>query len=215
LALSMAQRHHPDCILMDVHTSEDAENLFEVFGQENGYPDIPIVMLTNDDDLYQQYRDRVSSRVKRSFRKSSLLGGIHHALSKNVEHQEPIGDKILCVDDDPEILEFVTRCLGAEGYETHSCNSGDDAVKEVANQNYGLVLLDISMPGMDGWETCQKIKSDSALKGIKIYMVTAKPIDYNTPEMSESGADGFLLKPFRPEDLIQLVQGLELKTVAP
>jgi two-component system cell cycle response regulator DivK len=62
------------------------------------------------------------------------------------------------------------------------------------------------MPGLDGWETSKIIKSNAALAGIKIYIVTAKPIDKRTPKLNECGADGYLLKPFKADDLLALVQ---------
>ena len=74
-----------------------------------------------------------------------------------------------------------------------------------------MVLLDISMPGIDGWETCHRIKNNPDLAGIKVYMVTAKPIAQSSPDMKASSADGFLLKPFRPEELSQLLKGLEFQ----
>ncbi|MFP6615625.1 MAG: response regulator, partial [Candidatus Hydrogenedentota bacterium] len=89
-----------------------------------------------------------------------------------------------------------------------------EALERVKSGDFGLILLDISMPGMDGWETSYRIKSEPELRGIKVYMVTAKPIEQNGSKMKDSKADGFLLKPFRPEDLLQLVQSLELKTPA-
>jgi len=62
---------------------------------------------------------------------------------------------------------------------------------------------------MDGWEACRRIKSDPALAKIKVFMVTAKPVDLSTPRVRKARADGYLLKPFRSEDLIELVRGIE------
>jgi DNA-binding response OmpR family regulator len=112
------------------------------------------------------------------------------------------------VDDDPEVLTFISRCLQAEGYVVDCCTSGQDALEYVASREYGLVLLDIAMPGLDGWETCRSMKSDASLAGIRVYLVTAKPIDGRTVQIQEVGADGYLLKPFKPEDLTELVRGV-------
>ena len=175
---------------------------------------LPIILLTNEDDVWERYRPAAAARVRRSFRKSSLLSGIHHALSQAVDSGEPVGDKILCVDDDEEILAFMATCLEDEGFVVDCCGTGEEALALAEQREYGLVLLDIAMPGMDGWETCKGIKSAPELAGVKIYMVTAKPIDHNNAKLADSGADGFLLKPFRPEDLVQLVQGLEIRAMA-
>ncbi len=213
-AIALAERHNPDCLLVDVaNLDEDGPLLDALLGDAN-VSKLPIILLTNNTEFYEKYRSHVSSRVPRSFRKSSLLSGIHNGLSKSASVEEPIGDKVLCIDDDPEILTFMDRCLHAEGYLMQQCRTGQEALKMAASREFGLVLLDIAMPGMDGWETCARIRANPDLKGIKIYMVTAKPIDRNMRRLRESGADGFLLKPFRSEDLIQLVQGLELRTAA-
>ncbi len=213
-AIAVAERHNPDCLLVDVSDLDEDGPVIDALLENPRTSELPIVLLTNDADIYEKYRPTVSARVARSFRKSSLLSGIHNALSKGAHIEQPTGDKVLCIDDDPEILTFMDRCLSSEGYVLEQCETGQEALEKVATREFGLVLLDIAMPGMDGWETCERIRSDPALDGIKIYMVTAKPIDRNMKRIRECGADGFLLKPFRSEDLIQLVQGLEFRTAA-
>lgn len=212
-AIELAERHSPDCVLVDLGPdSNDA--LLSLLLNEPALAGVPIILLTNDDSVFENYRARVAARVKRSFRKSSLLSGIHNALNRGTDLEGLVGDKILCVDDDPEILMFMQRCLESEGYITDQSESGEEALKRVGSREYGLVLLDVSMPGIDGWETCARIKGDPRIEGIKVYMVTAKPMERNMNRMRECGADGFLMKPFHSEDLVQLVDGLEMQTVA-
>lgn len=211
-AASLMQRHHPDCILIDLSPADTFQDFIVTLADSHDEPTPPIVVLTNDEAEYHALKPHASAHVKRNFRKSGLLSGIHHAITKEFAIGTPVGHKVLCVDDDPEILEFVNRCLVNEGYETALCTSGEDALQEIKSGEFGLVLLDISMPGMDGWETCLRIKSNPDLAGIQVYMVTAKPITQDTLAMKESGADGLLLKPFRSDDLLQLLQSLELQT---
>jgi CheY-like chemotaxis protein len=213
-AIRLVRRYKPDCILVDVDgdsrrdSTEDGQTMLDQLLAEPAVTALPIIILTNDDDLYEHYRMRVAARVKYGFRKSSLLSGIHYALSQSVPVAEHVGEKILCVDDDPEVVTFVTRCLAAEGYEVDSCGSGQEALERVATHEYGLVLLDIAMPGLDGWDVCRRIKSSIPLTGIQVHFVTAKPLDGSTIRMQDAGADGYLLKPFRSEDLTELVHGI-------
>lgn len=209
-AIALAEKHRPDCLLVDAEENGGGHTALDELFASPTVANLPVVILTNDEELFALYRDKGASRVKRSFRKSTLLSGIHYALSKGVDSGEPLGRKILCVDDDPEVLTFMQRCLTNEGYTVETCNSGDDALKLLSTRDFGLVLLDIAMPGLDGWETCRRIKSEDALAGIKVYLVTAKPIDGDTPRVHEAGADGYILKPFRPEDLLELVEGSEI-----
>lgn len=213
-AIDLLSRHSPDCILFDANAPGQDEPLLEALLARPELGGVPVLLLTADDAIYERHRSAVAARLKSNFRKSTLLSGIHNAMNRGVSSGEPIGNKVLCIDDDPEILTFMQRCLTAEGYEIETCLSGEDGLTRAASREFGLVLLDISMPGMDGWETCRRLKSNTALGGIKVYMVTAKPIERNLDLLRECGADGFLLKPFRPEDLVQLVHGLEIRAAA-
>ena len=204
-AISLARKHSPACIMVDTNLNEGGAAALEML---LGQPDVallPLLLLTDDDALAAQYASRVAARVRRSFRKSSLLSGIHYALSQSAPTSDPLGRKILCVDDDNEVLLFVTRCLKGEGFEADAVGSGAEALERLHTREYGLVLLDLAMPGIDGWETCRRIRNDIGLAGLKVYLVTAKPIDRNTTRIQEIGADGFLLKPFKPEELAKLV----------
>jgi len=209
-AITLAQRHSPDCLLADLGADDEADSspLMDALLADKYAGEIPIIILTSDDELYAKYRALAAARVKRSFRKSSLLSGIQYALGQHLATGEPLGTKILCVDDDAEILQFIARCLEGEGYEVITCSSGEQALRLASTREFGVVLMDISMPGMDGWEACSKLKRDQSLSGIKVFMVTAKPLDSGSARFREYGADGYLLKPFHADDLLELVQGV-------
>ncbi len=209
--VDLARKYHPDCILFDVDglnrddAPTDARAMLDHLLSDPKTSEIPVVLITGNDEWYESFRRKVAARIKPGFRKSSLLSGIHYALSQGVPIGEQLGRKILCVDDDPEILIFISRCLEAEGYTVDTCSAGEEAIEKAASKEYGLVLLDLAMPGMDGWEVCHQLKCNAGLAGIKIFFVTAKPIDRSTSRIQDVGADGYLLKPFRPEDLVELV----------
>lgn len=208
-AVTLVNRYNPDCIIVDTQAGPTGNVVIEEILADPTVAGLPIVLLTSDDDLYARYRSMVAGRVKRGFRRSTLLSGIHYALSRGVGAGERLGNKILTVDDDREICTFIRRCLEPEGHVVDQCSTGEEALELVATGEYWLILLDIAMPGMDGWETCAHIKSNPALSGVKVYLVTAKAIDKTIQQIKESGADGYLLKPFKSEDLIALVQGFE------
>ncbi|MDZ4858294.1 MAG: response regulator [Candidatus Hydrogenedentes bacterium] len=209
-AITLAQRHSPDCLLADLGGDDEAESspLLDALLADKSAGEIPIIVMTSDEEVYSKYRALVAARVKRSFRKSSLLSGIQYALGQNLSIGEPLGHKILCVDDDQEILQFISRCLEGEGYEVTTCVSGEQAMRLAATREFRVVLMDIAMPGMDGWESCKKLKRDHVLAGIKVFMVTAKPVDSGSARYREYGADGYLLKPFHADDLLELVQAV-------
>lgn len=209
VAVSLANKYSPDCILVDTEAGPLGSVVLDEILSDPSANAIPIVMLTNEESLYDRYRDIVAGRVRRGFRKSSLLSGIHSALSRGPESGEQLGNKVLCVDDDPEILTFITRCLEAEGFQTESCGSGEETLRRVATGEYWMVLLDIAMPGIDGWETCQRLRNLPGMGGLRIFMVTAKPMDRSLAKVKEAGATGYLMKPFKAEDLLALVENFE------
>lgn len=210
VARALAEKYSPDVLLVDTEAGPLGSVVVEEIVNTPAAVGVPVILLTNDDSLYARYESQVAARIRRGFRKSTLLSGIHYALSHGVPGFDQLGDKILCVDDDQEIGVFIARCLENEGYTTERCNNGEAALEKVANGDFWLVLLDIAMPGMDGWETCRRIKSNAAISGIKVYMVTAKPVDKSLAQLHECGADGYLIKPFKADDLLGLVQSYRL-----
>lgn len=209
MAVSLANKYSPDCILVDTEAGPMGRMVVEEILEDPSAAALPVVLLTNDDELYERVRDLVAGRVRRGFRKSTLLGGIHYALSRGVQTGEQLGNKVLCVDDDEEILRFMTRCIEQEGYEVDACNSGEEAIALAESGEYWIALMDIAMPGIDGWETCARIRNTPGLAGIRLYMVTAKPMDQARSRLQESGADGYLLKPFHSEELVEIFSGYE------
>jgi len=206
VARTLAEKYSPDVLLVDTEAGPLGSVVVEEILGDPTEMTVPVILLTNDDELFERFEEFVAARVRRGFRKSTLLSGIHYALSHGVPGLSELGDKVLCVDDDREIGIFISRCLESEGFETEQCSTGEEALEKVVSGEFWLVLLDIAMPGMDGWETCRRIKSNAAISGIKIYMVTAKPVDRSLAQLHECGADGYLSKPFKADDLLGLVQ---------
>lgn len=208
-AAVLAKRHSPDCILLDTETGETGGTVVDELLADPASAQFPLILMTNDDALHARHEGRVAGRVRRSFRRSTLLSAINNALSKPAENGTPLGGRILCVDDDTEVGQFIVRCLEAESYPVDYVESGEEALEKLADGAHWLVLLDIFMPGMDGWETCRRIKANPRLSGIQVHMVTAKPVDSQRSGLRDAGADGCLQKPFRGDDLVSMVRGLD------
>ncbi|MBW7864675.1 MAG: response regulator [Candidatus Hydrogenedentes bacterium] len=208
-AAALADRHNPDCILLDTEAGALGSMVVDEVLDDPAAARRPVILMTNDDALHARYERRVAGRIRRSFRRSTLLSGINNALSAGAAAGAPLGDRILCVDDDPEVGQFIIRCLEAESYPVDYVDSGEAALEKLADGAYWLVLLDIFMPGMDGWETCRWIKSNPKLAGIKVYMVTAKPVDSQLSDLRDAEADGCLQKPFRGDDLLSVIRAFD------
>jgi len=116
--------------------------------------------------------------------------------------------KILIVDDEHDIVEFLTYNLKKEGYSISSATNGLDAIKEVQRISPHLVLLDIMMPGMDGIETCEKIKENPVTENVMVVFLTARSEDYSQIAGFAAGADDYINKPIRPKVLVSRIKAL-------
>ncbi len=116
-----------------------------------------------------------------------------------------MGDKILIVDDDPALARVLTMSLKDEGYDVAVAEGGMKAIEHVANKPVDLLLLDIMMPGMDGWETCRRIREFS---DVPILMLTAKGEMLDRVRGLSLGADDYLVKPFNMTELLLRIRAI-------
>ena len=114
--------------------------------------------------------------------------------------------KILAVDDEKHIVRLVQVNLEKEGFEVTTASNGREALEKVAADKPDLVVLDVMMPEMDGFEALKKLKEDPATAGIPVIMLTAKAQDADVFRGWQSGADLYLTKPFNPQELITFVK---------
>jgi DNA-binding response OmpR family regulator len=116
--------------------------------------------------------------------------------------------KILVVDDEPNILKLVCNRLKAGGYEVISAVDGEQALQTVRNEIPDLIILDLMLPKMHGYEVCKTLKTDEKLKNIPVIMFTAHGDVKDMKEGFDIGADAYLTKPFKPAALMGIIPGL-------
>lgn len=116
--------------------------------------------------------------------------------------------KILLVDDEPDVLEFLGYNLRKEGYQVQACLNGEEAVKKAEELNPHLIILDVMMPGMDGIETCAELRKLPQLQDSIVIFLTARGEDYSQIAGFEAGADDYLTKPIKPKVLLSRVKAL-------
>ncbi|MBA2565127.1 MAG: diguanylate cyclase, partial [Gemmatimonadetes bacterium] len=122
------------------------------------------------------------------------------------------GDKILVVDDDPSILETLTTMLRFKGYATHVASSGKRALEAVHQFSPDLILLDIMLPDIDGYEICRRVKSDKETQDIPVLIVSARTRREEVVNLLELGANDYITKPFFLDEVIARVRtNLEAK----
>ncbi|MCP4143763.1 MAG: response regulator [bacterium] len=112
--------------------------------------------------------------------------------------------KILIVDDEPSILNILDFSLGAEGYEVIQASDGAKAYEMAVEHLPDMIVMDVMMPIMDGYQACEKLKADSRTAMIPVLMLTAKSAAEDHQQGKDAGADGYLTKPFSPQRLVEL-----------
>jgi len=115
--------------------------------------------------------------------------------------------RIMVVDDDVFILEVMEELLEPEGIGVVGAESGDECIAELANGFRGVILMDIMMPGKDGWETIQEMIDSGLMEGNVVAMLTAKDVpDAELEHLKEHVID-YITKPFEADEIVALVKG--------
>ena len=116
--------------------------------------------------------------------------------------------KILIADDEPNILISLEFLMKREGYEVHLARDGQEALDVLRREHPRLVLLDVMMPRKTGFEVCQEVRNDDAIRGTLILMLTAKGRETDVVKGLALGADAYMTKPFSTRELVQKVHGM-------
>jgi len=124
------------------------------------------------------------------------------------EMKSKVQQKILLVDDEIDILEFIQYNLEKEGYSVQTATNGFEGISIARSFLPDLILLDVMMPEMDGIEACVEIRKDPILKNTLIAFLTARSEDYSQVAGLDSGADDYITKPIKPRLLISRVKAL-------
>jgi two-component system alkaline phosphatase synthesis response regulator PhoP len=114
--------------------------------------------------------------------------------------------KILVVDDHPDIARLIQRELENEGHTIVTASDGEEALRLVAREEPAVVVLDVILPKMDGFEVLRALRSDPATRGIRVIMLTVMDQDGAVSHGLELGADWYVAKPFVPGDIASLVR---------
>jgi two-component system, OmpR family, response regulator VicR len=115
--------------------------------------------------------------------------------------------KILCIEDEAEMIDLMRLILGRRGYDVLGATGGLDGIKKVKENLPDLVLLDLMMPDMDGWEVYQQMKADETTRNIPVIVVTAKAQNIDKVlGLHIAKVDDYITKPFSPADLLASVE---------
>jgi DNA-binding response OmpR family regulator len=129
-----------------------------------------------------------------------------------MENNETI--RVVCVEDEPEMIDLIRLILGRKGFEVVGAHGGRVALDVIKEHKPAIVLLDLMMPDMDGWEVYQQLKADNAVKDTPVIVVTAKAQSIDKVlGLHIAKVDDYISKPFSPQELLDSVEQV-LKRVA-
>jgi CheY-like chemotaxis protein len=200
-----AQRDQPDLIVLDIMMP--GINGFEVAKHLKDDPNtqnIPIIILSvlaKD----SQYRQGILDYISKPFRQEELLNIVRKIFSK-------LDDKttkktVLIVDDDPDIVDIIAICLKDNHILPEKAYNGNEALEKAHNKKFDLILLDINMPGMNGFEVIKRLKEDKATCDIPIVVLTGTCISEDDKKHGLIlGVAKYLTKPFSADDLVKEIK---------
>ena len=113
--------------------------------------------------------------------------------------------RLLVIDDEPDVRELLRELLERAGYDTHEASDGREGLRELYATPMDLVILDVTMPGLDGWATLERIRDVS---DVPVLMLTARGTELERVRGLKAGADDYVTKPFGPKELLGEVQAL-------
>jgi two-component system alkaline phosphatase synthesis response regulator PhoP len=116
------------------------------------------------------------------------------------------GRKVLVIDDEPGIIEIVEANLEGDGFSVISASNGKEGLEKIKNEKPELVVLDVMMPEMDGWEVLRRVEQDPDTAGLPVIMLTAKAADEDYIHGLEEGAVEYITKPFYPQELVNRIK---------
>ncbi len=118
-----------------------------------------------------------------------------------------VAKRVVCIEDEPEMIDLVRLILGRKGFDVIGANGGIEGLETVHRERPDLVLLDLMMPDMDGWEVYQQMKADDDLRNIPVVVVTAKAQSIDKVlGLHIAKVDDYITKPFSPQELLESVE---------
>jgi two-component system phosphate regulon response regulator PhoB len=123
-----------------------------------------------------------------------------------------VGERILVVDDEPDITALVAYHLARNGYRVSTAANGNDALRAVSEEQPSLIVLDLMLPGLSGYEVIEQIRSDPTASSMPVLMLTARRDEADRVRGLTLGADDYLTKPFSPQELVLRVGAILRRT---
>lgn len=201
--LRKAKEEHPDLVILDIMLPRiEGYEVCRRLKSDESCKHIPIMMVTvkaQNKDKVKGLRMGADEYVVKPFEWDDLLEKVNSLVGSKAT--------ILVTDDEPDLVKALTLRLESEGYSVVTASDGKESIEKVRESVPDLIILDVMMPGMDGFETCRRLRKDLDLD-IPIIMLTVKAEPGDKARCFQMGADVYIAKPFDYNNLIHHVREL-------
>jgi PAS domain S-box-containing protein len=204
--LWLAREEQPQLIALDLLLPDmDGFTVLEQLKEHPLTAAIPVIILSVSTETDNGYTLGAVDYVIKPFNESELFDSILKAMSQQDEDRP---GKLLAVDDDPDILSFLEQTLSYQGYQVTTATGGREALDQVNEIQPDLILLDLKMPGIDGYEVIRRLKAEEATRPIPIIVITASPLDKNRDKVwvLGMGTNRYATKPLSIEALAREIK---------
>lgn len=198
----------PDLILLDIVMPKvNGMEVLKEMKKDKELTKIPVIMISNSGQPVETQEvlklGAFDYLVKADFDPDEVLKKVKKALTE----QRPTGSKILIIEDDQFLKDLIERKLVQASYQVLSCSDGEEGLKAIAEQKPDLVLLDILLPSMSGWEVLEKIKANPEINKIPVLILTNLGEKEDVEKGLKIGADDYIIKAhFTPNEIIQKIE---------
>jgi DNA-binding response OmpR family regulator len=127
------------------------------------------------------------------------------------QQEDPLKSHVLVVEDDKSLNKLICRCVDLAGYTSRAALDGTSALREIESRLPSLILLDLMLPDITGFDICRQVKTDTRTSHIPVIMLTALDDAANREQGLHLGATEYLTKPFKPNVLIETIQHLAMR----
>ena len=207
-AVAALEQRIPDIIVTDLRMPKmDGYDLIQRVKTTPEWAEVPVVVMT----AHRIDRSRIdvlelaAHRLHKPFSPELIAQEVESVISGMGQEVADV-KRILAVDDEPHILKLVSFSLKAGGFEVIEASDGLSAIEIAEAEQPDLILMDVMMPVLDGFESCRRLKDNPATKEIPVVMLTAKTQLSEQKAGLDCGAQDYICKPFTPKDLVAQVQ---------
>jgi DNA-binding response OmpR family regulator len=205
-AMVTVRRVNPDLVILDLGLpAGDGFSLLEQIKAHRPYDPIPAIVLTGRDPQTNEQR-AISAGAVAFFQKPADHDELLWTIRRHIGQQRQALKKVLIIEDDPDTQKGLATLLKAEGFVANFASDGATALSVASREEPQVILLDLGLPGGDGFVVLDRLKKHQTLSGVPVIVVSARDAEVNRPKALQAGAEAFFQKPADFDALVKAIR---------